>query len=270
MQQAELWTMQNAFGMELHGILIKTVDAKWSATPHLMILTSLTTGGDLNTHYRIQQMATQKGIRTLSIWLAPDGNDCDEYQYQMQQATTIKQHLSKAPLGCKHTQIDFQSIWHTMIQYPLGATCFTSKQCQKIQAKYMPTFLSRMGINQATAMALQHGPLHLGGFDVFNLETEQGVMKTKMVLSHLRWNDEVGQMINISCNHLQLQAGVSWLIMSRPGTQQQKYVDPCYLTHLWDFLTVLKLIYGSILISGSDCNGLVIHSLWMTCPIFLA
>ena len=146
---------------------------------------TLTAGGDLNTHNIIQQMATQKGIRTLGIQLAPDGNDCNEYQYRMQQATTIKQHLSKSPLGCEHTRIGFQSTWHAMIQYPLGTTCFTSKQCQKIQAKYMPTFLSRMGINQATAMALQHGPLHLGGFDVFNLETEQGVMKTKMVLSHL-------------------------------------------------------------------------------------
>ena len=43
-------------------------------------------------------------------------------------------------------------------------------------------------------------------------------------------------MINISCDHLQLQAGVSWPVMSRPGTQQRKYVDPCYLTRLWDFL----------------------------------
>jgi hypothetical protein len=93
-----------------------------------------------------------------------------------------------------------------------------------------------MGINRATATALRHGPLHLGGFDIFNLETEQGVMKTKMVLSHLRRNDEVGQMLNVSRDHLQLQAGVPWPVMSRHGTQQRKYVDPCYLTHLWDFL----------------------------------
>ena len=98
---------------------------------------------------------------------------------------TIKQKLSKAPLGCEHTYIGFQAIWWAMIQYPLGATCFTTQQCQKIQAKYLPTFLSCMGINHTTATAVCHGPLHLGGFNVFNLETEQGVMKTKMVLSHL-------------------------------------------------------------------------------------
>ena len=64
---------------------------------------TLTAGGDLNTCYTIQQMATHRGIQTLGIHLAPDGNDCDEYQYRVQQATTIQQCLSKAPLGCEHT-----------------------------------------------------------------------------------------------------------------------------------------------------------------------
>ena len=123
-----------------------------------------------------------------------------------------------------------------MIQYPLGVTCFTSQQCKQIQSKYLPTFLSKMGINRATATAVRHGPLHLGGFDIFNLETEQGVMATKMILSHTRKDDEVGKMLQISCDHLQLQAGVSWPVLSQHGHQQRKYVDPCYLTNLWAFL----------------------------------
>ena len=135
----------------------------------------------------------------------------------------IKQRLSKAPLGREHTHIGFQSIWRAMIQYPLGATCFTSQQCKKIENKYLPTFLSWMG--------------NLGGlFDIFNLATEQGMVATKMVISHARKDDEVGKMLNISRDHLQLQAGVSWPVLSQNGTQQRKYVDPCYLTHLWKFL----------------------------------
>ena len=33
-----------------------------------------------------------------------------------------------------------------------------------------------------------------------------------------------------------MQASVSWPVLSQNGIQQWKYVDPCYLTHLWDFL----------------------------------
>ena len=187
-------------------------------------------------YYTIQHMPTTKGICTLGICLALNGNDNDKFKYRIQQAMTSKQQLSKAPLGWEYTQIGFQSIWHAMIQYPLGATCFTTQQCQKIQAEYLPMFLSWMGINRTTAMVVWHGPLHLGRFNVFNLEMEQGIMKTKMVISHLWWNNEVEKMLQISREHLQLQAGVPWLVMSHPRIQQCKYVDPCYLSHLWDFL----------------------------------
>ena len=82
------------------------------------------------------------------------------------------------------------------------------------------------------ATAVQHGLLSLRGFNIFNLETEQGVMKNEMTLSHLRQNDEVDKLVNISCDHLQLQAGVPWPVMSQNGTQQRKYIEPCYLTSM--------------------------------------
>ena len=102
----------------------------------------LMAGDDLTTYHTIQRIPTTKGIHSLGVWLAPNGNDNDELQYQIQQAMMIKQYLSKAPLRQEHTNIIFQSIWCAMLQYPLGVTCFTSQQCQRIQTKYLPTFLS--------------------------------------------------------------------------------------------------------------------------------
>jgi len=34
---------------------------------------------------------------------------------------------------------------------------------------------------------------------------------------------------------LQLQAGVSWPVLSRDGKQVQKYVPACHATHTWKF-----------------------------------
>jgi hypothetical protein len=102
-----------------------------------------------------------------------------------------------------------------------------------------------MGINRTTATAVRHGPVTLGGMEIFNLHTEQGIQQTKMVLAHLRKNDEVGTMLQISMDHLQLpQAGVSWPVLSQPGHQQQKYIDQCYLSHLWDFLDSINSSIG--------------------------
>ena len=102
----------------------------------------------------IQRVSTATGMRTLGVRLAPDGNDHDEFSYRIQQATKMQQRVAAAPLGREYVGIGFRAIWQMMIQYPLGSTCFTVQQCAKIQAKYLPTFLSKMGINRMTATAV--------------------------------------------------------------------------------------------------------------------
>ena len=196
----------------------------------------LTAGNDTTQKYMIQHMKTSTGTCTLGVWLAPDGNDKDEYQYRLKQAHTMKQHLCHALIGRSHAYIGFQSIWKAMILYPLGTMCFTAKQCQQLQAVYLPSFLSKMGISQTTATTICNSPISLGGLNIFHHKTEQGVMQMKLLISHLRKNDDVGHLLKISKDHLQLQAGVPWPVMSQPGHQQHKYIDKCYLSHLWEFL----------------------------------
>ena len=43
-------------------------------------------------------------------------------------------------------------------------------------------------------------------------------------------------MFSISIDHLQLQAGVSWPVLSQPGHTQRLYVDQCHVPHTWEFL----------------------------------
>jgi hypothetical protein len=180
----------------------------------------LTSGADTDNPTIIQCISTSQGQRTLGVRLAPDGNDNDEVRYRILQAKEMNQRIKTAPLGREHIGIGFRAIWQMMIQYPLGATCFTKKQCSQIQAKYLPTFLSKMGINRMTATAVRHGPPALGGMEVFQLETEQGVQQTSLVIAHLRKDDDVGRMLHTSIDHLQLQAGVSWPVLSQPGHMQ--------------------------------------------------
>jgi hypothetical protein len=72
--------------------------------------------------------------------------------------------------------------------------------------------------------------------DIFNLETEQAVQHTKLVISHLRNDDDIRRMSHNSIDHLQRQAGTTWPALSQPGHTVWMYVDPCYATHTWDFL----------------------------------
>jgi hypothetical protein len=188
----------------------------------------------------IQRISTTKGQRTLGVRLAPAGNDFDEFTYRLDQATKMKQRIKQTPLGREYIGIGFRAIWQMMIQYPLGATCFTKKQCSKIQSRYLPTFLSKMGINRTTPTAVRNGPPELGGMEIFQVDTEQGIQHTKLMIAHIRKEDEVGRMLRISIDHLQLQAGVSWPVLSQPGHMTRKYVDTCYVSHTWEFLDSIQ------------------------------
>jgi hypothetical protein len=206
------------------------------STEHDPALSIQLTSGSNSEPMPIQRIPADQGQRTLGVRLAPDGLDKNEFLYRLQQAMRIKNKIAATPLGREHIRIGFQAIWRMTIQYPLGATCFTQQQCDRIQSKYLPTFLSRMGINRSTATAVRHGPLELGGMDIFSLGTEQGIQQTKMLLSHVRKQDQVGKLLSISLDHLQLQAGVSWPVLSKNGDQPRQYVDSCYLTSTWKFI----------------------------------
>jgi hypothetical protein len=139
----------------------------------------------LFTHPKHQMCRGNKGHANpwCYVRLAPDGNDFDEFiMHRMEEATMMRDRLKTAPLNREHgVAIGFHAIWQMKLKYCFGATCFSKKQCDKLrQARYLPTFLSKMGINRTTATtAVQHGPTSLGGMNVMiHFETEQAVGNT--------------------------------------------------------------------------------------------
>jgi hypothetical protein len=62
--------------------------------------------------------------------------------------------------------------------------------------------------------------------DIFNLETEQAVQHIKLMISHLRHDDDILCMIQNSIDHLQVQAGTTWPVMSRAGKKVRQYINP--------------------------------------------
>jgi hypothetical protein len=150
---------------------------------------ALSSGADFDTTYNIQRIETAKGMQTLGVRLALDGNDLDEFKYRLDEATTMRDRLKVVPLYQEHVGIGFRAIWRMKLQYPLRATCFSQKQCNKIQAQYLPTFLYKMGINRTTSTAVRHGPSRLGGMDIFHLETEQAVQHVKLLVGMMMTSD---------------------------------------------------------------------------------
>jgi|JFJP01.1.fsa_nt_gi hypothetical protein len=102
-------------------------------------------------------------------------------------------------------------------------------------SKISSNFLSKMGIrHQAyyTATAVLHGPQSLGGMDVFNIETEQAVQHTKlMVLNLPRVTSLVGRMLQTSMSmgvlpeasySIQDPLGAVWIHVRKQGSTEME------------------------------------------------
>ena len=123
----------------------------------------------------------------------------------------------------------------TKFSWPLGATCISKKQCLDIQQKFMSTVLSKMGINWNTATAIHSGPSIYAGMNILELWPIQGASKNKLLIGHLRKTDIVGANLQVELTCLQLQAGISWNVLSRDGSQVRDYINHCWATHIWEF-----------------------------------
>ena len=89
-------------------------------------------GDDPSCTHSIKRDEVTKGMRTLGVRLAPDGNDHDELKHRMEEATLMRDCLKTAPLNREHVAIGFRAIWQMKLKYCLGATCFSKKQCDKL------------------------------------------------------------------------------------------------------------------------------------------
>jgi hypothetical protein len=70
---------------------------------------------------------------------------------------------------------------------------------------------------------------------VSELWSIQGSSKNKILIGHLRKADMVADNLQVELDCLQLQAGMSWDVLSRDGTRVRPYVDKCWASHLWEF-----------------------------------
>ena len=64
-------------------------------------------------------------------------------------------------------------------------TCFMKLECFKIQQTFLPTFLSKMGIQQSTPATVCSGPILYGGMDKAEVWTDQGSGHDKLLIGSL-------------------------------------------------------------------------------------
>ena len=98
-----------------------------------------------------------------------------------------------------------------------------------------------MGIACTTTCVLIFGSPFYSGFNLPELWARQGTCHLTYLLGHLNKADNVGTLIRITMDTLQLHLlGFPNTPLSHPYSMIQRCIDPTWLTTTWDFMTESK------------------------------
>ena len=167
----------------------------------------MTSGRSTSTH-TIPKVENNIGRRTLGVHLSSDGFFEDEFSHRQQQALKWVHNISIAPLSQEETYTAYCTMWRPSFEFPLPVTSFTKKQCKTLQRVFTGPFLAKMGISRTTSRALVFPPYQYSGFSIDDTWVQLGLQHLHFLLGHLSYKDEVGNLLQINLNTLQLIIGL--------------------------------------------------------------
>jgi len=176
------------------------------------------------------------GRRMLGAISAPNGSTKDQEISLLQKSSTWGQKISKGYLNRYDVSMSFRQGILKALEYPLGVSLLTEKQCDGIMVPIMSPFLRKLGFNSKTPRSIVYGPLQHGGLQVPNLYTSQGIQKIRMFLGHTRKQDRTGTILAIALGVSQQEIGIHIPILESDYDTYSKYSSDSWIQRLWQFL----------------------------------
>jgi hypothetical protein len=117
------------------------------------------------------------------------------------------------------------------MRYQLAALAVDEEDLNTIQSKIIPVILQKLHINRNLPTAIRHGPISLGGVDLYDLRTEAGLEAIKYMRNAINSQSEAGQLILTNIQYSQLEAGITHPILKHPEIHLA-YLTPTWITSI--------------------------------------
>ena len=194
---------------------------------------SLTSGSNYQDSIPIVQSCPSEGRRNLGAWLAPDGNNGADLRVLCSKGKTMSTNIAASHLQREEVSIAYKMMLHPAMKYSLSCTTLSHPECDMVDRTYLPTLLSQMGINKCTKRLLLFGPPSLGGLGFTNTWTDQGIAQVQLLLGHLCQGQEIGQLLQVLMETLQMVIGSSLPLFHYPIQQVLKFCHCNWLLNVW-------------------------------------
>ena len=157
----------------------------------------------------IQQLPISKGMKTLGVTLAPDGNNVDLVAALEDKANTWADLILSGHLQKEEAWRAMQSTIIRGLEYPLVATTLTEAKTEKIFSPIRQAVLPQCEIVRTFPRSITHVPLKYQGLAITSLYTSQNIQHIMTLLKFGGTRTVTGNLISQSLELLKLEIGLS-------------------------------------------------------------
>jgi len=181
-------------------------------------------------------------FRTLGIYLLPSGSQRKQIKVLRAHADHFKAQILPAHLTPDKAFIAYMVYIRPKLTYPLPCCSINQQHCKHTQAPALAGLLPKLKLNHHTPHAILFAGPKYGGLNIPELYTVEGFGKLKLLIGHLKLQDDTGSLILILLSYLQIFIGSSKSVFSQSFSTFAKWVDYNWLTSLWQFTSQAKIV----------------------------
>ena len=111
----------------------------------------------------IQQKEPTDFLETLGVWTSPSGSMSKQFKTTSEKLRDIIINRNAANISSIEASLLIPIYIHTKLRYIFASTSFSEEQCANLEKIYLPTIISKMGMNRKTAIPILHGSHKFGG-----------------------------------------------------------------------------------------------------------
>ena len=183
----------------------------------------------------IKYLPPTTSTRILGIYLNSMGDFTEQLKVLQEKSDAMAHRLKSSPLSSENVMTFLRTMYTPAMMYALPAIATNEENLAPVQTSMLATALQKLGASKTTPIAIRHGPLELGGLNLIDLRTELGICNLKFLRQAIYTGSEAGQLLIISLKYTQLEAGVSFNLLTQPGTNIP-YLTPTWITSVRQFL----------------------------------
>jgi hypothetical protein len=192
-------------------------------------------GTNTHTITEVKRMELSSAPRILGVHLSPLGDFSHQIQVCKNKANGFAAKLLSPTITASDTRIFHRSIYTPSMRYQLAALAVDEEDLNTIQSKIIPVILQKLHINRNLPTAIRHGPISLGGVDLYDLRTEAGLEAIKYMRNAIYSQSEAGKLILTNIHYSQLEAGITQPILEHPEIHLA-YLTPTWITSIRQYL----------------------------------